>query len=303
MLKHEKILVTGSSGLIGSAVCAVFEAQGHEVRKFDIAEQQGGLGDVLSSADLDTAMKGCTGVIHLAAVSRVIWGEHDPEKCRETNVVGTQNVIDRICSGHPQPWLIFGSSREVYGQSDVLPVAECDPLHPMNHYARSKVEAEEAVTRAMGAGICGSIVRFSTVYGSVADHADRVIPIFCRAAIRDLPLRVEGAKNCLDITHVDDVADCISNIVSSLSEGSSLRPMHLTTGRGTSLSDLAQTVVRLVQRNSEIITTPPRDFDVTNFIGDPSFAESQIGWRARKPLETGLEELISQLREMDAAGP
>lgn len=295
-LKHEKILVTGSSGLIGTALCAVFESQGHEVRRFDIADQQNGFGDILSPTDLDVAMKDCTGVVHLAAVSRVIWGERDPEKCRETNVVGTRNVIGRLRSSDLRPWLIFGSSREVYGQSSVLPVAESDPLQPMNHYARSKVEAEQAVKQAMGAGIRASIVRFSTVYGATADHADRIIPAFCRAAINDLPLRVEGATNCLDITHVADVADCISNVANCLSEGKPLEPMHLTTGQGTTLSDLAHTVVHLAQSKSEIITTAPRDFDVTNFIGDPKFAETQIGWRPRIPLETGLKELISQFR-------
>lgn len=300
ILSHQKILVTGSSGLIGTAVCAVLESRGVEVRRFDIADRQNGFGDILAPTDLDVAMKDCTGIVHLAAVSRVIWGEHDPEKCRETNVVGTRNVIDRLHSGDPRPWLIFGSSREVYGKSSALPVAESDPLQPMNHYARSKVEAERAVKQAVGAGIRASIVRFSTVYGAIADHADRVIPAFCRAAISDLPLRVEGATNSLDITHVADVADCISNVANRLSEGKSLEPMHLTTGQGTSLSDLARAVVRLARSESEIITTAPRDFDVTNFIGDPRFAETQIGWRPRIPLETGLRELISRFRGKDA---
>lgn len=298
-MKHEKILVTGSSGLIGTAVCALLTSQGHDVRRFDIADQQGGFGDILAPTDLDLAMKGCTGIIHLAAVSRVIWGERDPEKCHETNVGGTQNIIDRLSSSEQQSWLIFGSSREVYGQSNLFPVTENNPFQPMNHYARSKVEAEQAVKQAMAAGICASVIRFSTVYGATADHADRVIPAFCRAAISDLPLMVEGATNSLDITHVADVADCISNVVNNLSEGKPLAPMHLTTGQGISLSDLAHTVVHLAQSKSEITTTAPRNFDVTNFIGDPKLAETQIGWQPKVSLETGLHELISQYREKD----
>lgn len=299
-MKHEKILVAGSSGLIGTAVCAVLESQGHEVRRFDIADQQDGFGDILAPADVDEAVKGCTGVVHLAAISRVIWGERDPEKCHETNVVGTRNIIDRLCSSGLRPWLIFGSSREVYGQSDTLPVTENDPPRPLNHYARSKVEAEQAVTQAMDAGMRASVLRFSTVYGAVADHADRVIPAFCRAAIKNLPLRVDGATTSLDITHVADVASCISNVANHLSEGKSLEPMHLTTGQGTSLSDLAHAVVHLAESDSEIITTAPRDFDVTNFVGDPKFAEAQIGWCPGVPLEIGLMELISQFRSKGA---
>lgn len=301
-MSQETILVTGSSGLIGTALCAVLKSQGHEVRKFDLTDQRGGFGDILSPNDLNTAMKGCTGVIQLAAVSRVIWGEHEPEKCFETNVIGTHNVIDCLRSNDLQPWLILGSSREVYGQSRALPVSESDPLQPMNHYARSKVAAEQAVRQAQEAGIRTSILRFSTVYGTIADHADRVIPAFCRAAIMNLPLRVEGTENCLDITHVTDVADCIANVVNSLARGQSFEPMHLTTGLGTSLSDLASAIIDLAVSKSEIITTPPRDFDVVNFIGDPTFAESQVGWRPKTMLETGLVELISRFRENIAVG-
>lgn len=295
-MAREKILVTGSSGLIGTAVCAVLEAQGHRVRRLDIADQHDGHGDILAPADLDVAIKDCTGVVHLAAVSRVVWGERDPARCHATNIIGTRNVLDRVVSSDLRPWLIFGSSREVYGQSLALPVGARAPLQPMNHYARSKVAAEQAVTQAMEAGICASIVRFSTVYGAITDHADRVIPAFCRAALRGLPLRIEGAANSLDITHVADVANCLADVANRLAAGKALEPMHLTTGNATSLTDLAHVVVRLAQSDSDLIAAPPRDFDVANFVGDPGFANSQIGWQPRIPLEAGLAELIAQFR-------
>jgi len=246
-------------------------------------------------------MKGCSGVIHLAAVSRVIWGERDPERCRKTNVVGTHNVIDHICLHDPQPWLIYGSSREVYGQCASQPVTEGAPLQPMNHYARSKVEGEQAVKQAMEAGIRASVLRFSTVYGSTTDHHDRVIPQFCRSALTDSVLGVEGAANSLDITHVSDVAGCIANVASSLSKGKSFEPMHLTTGHATSLTDLARTVVRLTRSNSEIITNEPRSFDVTCFAGDTQHATAQIKWRPKTLLETGLMNLIAEYLQKDWA--
>lgn len=293
-MARETILVTGSSGLIGTAVCAVLAARGHETRRFDIADRQGGYGDILAPTDLTAAIRGCTGVIHLAAVSRVIWGERDPQGCRETNVTGTCNIIGQLQSCDPQPWMILGSSREVYGQSPALPVSESTPLRPMNHYARSKVDAEKAVQRAIDEGLRAAILRFSTVYGSVEDHADRVIPAFCRAAIGGRPLRVEGAGNSLDITHVADVAGGIADVVECLGAGKSLTPMHLTTGQGTTLSELAQAVVHLARSGSAIIPAAPRDFDVANFIGDPALAEAQIGWRPRVSLTAGLSRLIRE---------
>ncbi|MCC5988227.1 MAG: NAD(P)-dependent oxidoreductase [Pararhodobacter sp.] len=289
--------MTGSDGLIGTALYAELQARGHALRRFDIADRQAGPGDILAPAALAAAMKGCSGVIHLAAVSRVVWGERDPRKCLETNVTGTRNVIEGVQARAPQPWLIFASSREVYGQSAMLPVSERSPLRPMNHYARSKVAGERDVMKASDDGIRAAILRLSTVYGSTGDHADRLVPAFCRAAVGGLPLRVEGARNSVDITHVADVAAVIANVAEALAAGQSFRPMHLTTGRATSLAGLARLVVRLARSESRIVTALPRDYDVSNFNGDPGLAQAQIGWRPRVSLEAGLAELIARFRQ------
>ena len=296
MVTRETILVTGSSGLIGTAVCAVLAARGHDARRFDIADHAGGHGDIRVPGDLAAALRGCAGVIHLAAVSRVIWGEQDPGTCRETNITGTQNIVAQLQRAGPQPWLILGSSREVYGQSPVLPVTEAAPLRPMNHYARSKVAAEEVVRTAMAAGLRAAILRFSTVYGASTDHADRVIPAFCRAAIRGAPLRVEGAGNSLDITHLSDVAASIADVAGLLALGHALPPIHLTTGRATRLGNLARLVVRLAGSDSPIVPAAPRAFDVANFTGDPASARARIGWRPGVALDSGLRALIAQIR-------
>lgn len=300
-MKLQKILVTGSNGLIGASVCDLFESLGHQIRRFDIADTTGGFGDIRSAENLASAMTDCTGVVHLAAVSRVIWGQQDPEGCFDTNVVGTQNVIDQMRASSLRPWLIFGSSREVYGQSEKLPVTQNTPLRPMNDYARTKVLAEQAIQRAQASGICTSVLRFSTVYGSAFDHRDRVIPAFCRAAIRNRSLRIEGTTNILDITHVSDVADCILDVADCLAAGKSLAPMHLTTGQGTSLIDLAHLILGLARSDSKIVTATRRAFDVSRFIGDPGFAQSQTGWSPKISLEAGLQDLIAQLRNGDAA--
>ena len=72
-------------------------------------------------------MAGVDGVIHLAAVSRVVWGQKNPELCWETNVTGVQNVLDAAREASSRPWVISASSREVYGEAEHLPVSEDMP--------------------------------------------------------------------------------------------------------------------------------------------------------------------------------
>lgn len=294
------ILVTGSDGLIGTAVCNALAAGGFVARGFDLNHTDRRHGDIRDAEGLRAAMRGCAGVIHLAAVSRVLWGQRDPEACRDTNVIGTQKVVETALQSAASPWLIFGSSREVYGQCPEQPVVESAPLRPMNTYARSKVAAEAIVQQATGQGLRGAILRFSTVYGDPRDHADRVIPAFCRAALAGRPLSVEGRDNSLDITHVSDVARAIVTAANRLEQGATLPPLHLTTGHATRLEDLARRIIRLAGSDSPVLFAPHRRFDVSTFAGDPAQAVAHLDWTPRMPLDTGLSLLIAQLRAAGA---
>lgn len=293
---RQRILVTGSNGLIGGAVISALAGRGAQTRGIDIRGIRGSRGDILDPVMLRKAMAGVTGVIHLAAVSRVIWGERDPTACLKTNVEGTQGVIECLRDVAPHAWLVLASSREIYGQSARLPVTEDQLARPMNTYARSKLAAERAVENARHDGLRAAILRFSTVYGTVTDPPDRLVPAFCRAAIEGRALHVEGTENCVDITHVRDVARAITDVAERLCAGAALPVMHLTTGSATPLVELARMVIDLARSRSPIRVMPPRHYDVSRFVGDPSRATACIGWQPRIGLEAGITELIDAIR-------
>ena len=284
------ILITGSEGLIGRALRAALEARGAEVVGLDLLGTGREHGDVRSLRRVRDAVDGCDGVVHLAAVSRVLWGEHDPEGCRSTNVGGLRNVLQALDERKRQPWLLFASSREVYGQPRRLPATEDTPLRPVNIYGRSKVEGERLVDDGRSRGARAATVRLSNVYGRARDHADRVIPAFLRAAISGAPLRVDGARCTFDFTHIDDT------IRGMVAKGQGLPPVHLVTGRPTTLGELAALVVALAGGKASITEAPPRSFDVARFCGSPERARKLLGWTPRVDLRDGLERLLQDLR-------
>lgn len=292
-----RILVTGSEGLVGTALRAALAARGAQVVGMDLAAIGDENGDVRDASRVRRAVSGCDGIVHLAAVSRVIWGERDPERCWTTNVGGLRHVVAAAQAEAQRPWLVFASSREVYGRPDVLPATEDTPLRPINVYGRSKVEGERIVQAARHGGLRAAIVRLSNVYGSARDHSDRVVPAFARAALRGSALHVEGAGHTFDFTHIDDTVRGLVALIDLLaSDRAAPPPIHLLTGRATCLGELASLAVRLAGGGASIRHAPPRSFDVSHFHGSPARAQSVLGWASRVRLRDGLRRLIEDLR-------
>jgi nucleoside-diphosphate-sugar epimerase len=293
-----RILVTGSEGLIGRALCPLLQARGHEVVRMDIAVADGGWHDVADTRAVVTHLDGCDGVIHLAACSRVVWGEADPFKCALVNVHGTLGVIAAARNLERKPWVLFASSREVYGDTPAgVLMREDAPRRPLNTYAYTKALGEDIVTSARGQGVCTMIVRLSGVYGDVLDHRDRVVPAYAYAAASGGRIVVQGSAKSFDFVHVSDAARGLLLATEQLARSaSSLATVHLVTGKPTTLGRLASiacsTAITLGRPNPEVVTTEALPYEVVTFAGDPSWARESLGWEAQVTIEEGFAHLI-----------
>ncbi len=289
------ILITGAAGLIGSALVEKLEKQGYEVISCDIRFRDNPLS--FFSEDIMPLLAKCTGVIHLAAISRVIHGELYPELCQKVNVDGTIQFLE-LCKSLPnKPWFIYASSREVYGEQKELPVAESASINPINNYAKGKAFIEEQVINLKGSNFNVAILRFSNVYGGLLDHSSRVIPALCINALKGDPIRIEGKECVFDFTYLDDVIEGIYLTVKYLqNEKSSLPAIHLTTNSPCTLENLAKTILKVTESDSRIDFYPPRNFDVTKFHGDFTRAKELLGWSPKHSLKVGLGKFIKSLQ-------
>lgn len=164
------------------------------------------IGDVRNAASLSQAMtKDVVGVIHLAAVSRVLWCLENEADCSDVNVRGTELVLDALKGG----WFIQASSREVYGNAKNMPVPEDTPHNPANVYGQSKADAEttimnyiSAATASGSKNINAIMLRFSNVYGSSADHRERLIPAIMTNALSHRPIQIVGGDQNVSLTLV-----------------------------------------------------------------------------------------------------
>lgn len=296
-----RVVVTGSEGLVGRELLAraASALAGWEIVPIDVALNPAS--DFRCSA-LWSSIGPFDGIIHLGAISRVAWGEAQPDLCRSVNVDGTMQVV--AAAEAQGAWLLFASSREVYGDPERLPVREDDRLAPVNHYGISKRDGENLVREAQKRGLRSSIVRLSSVYGNRRDHPDRAIPALVSHALAGRELVLTGGDHVFDFVHVRDVVDGLVILVEQLAAGAqSLPTVHLATGVATSLNALAALAVAVTGSASSIRSVSPRPFDVAGFVGDPRFASETFGWRAATDLRSGITEVADDLRRNGSLDP
>ena len=291
----KSILITGNCGLVGRSLTPILEGKGYTIKGLDLAN---GTGDICNAQHLKATLKDCIGVIHLAAVSRVVWGQQNPNLCWQTNAIASEDLLKLALESPLNPWVLVASSREVYGEARVLPVAEFAPLNPTNIYGLSKKYMEEKALESREAGLNTAVVRLSNVYGCTQDHRDRVLPAFCYNASNNLDLRVDGKENLFDFTHIYDVACGLTLVVEQLESGErNLPPLHLLPGIGTTLGQAALLAINAANSHSRIIEAPSRSYDVTRFVGNPDLAKQILGWHASVTPDQGIKKLVEAFKE------
>jgi nucleoside-diphosphate-sugar epimerase len=296
----ERILVTGSAGLIGTSLCRALRRRGIDVVELDLrAPSKADRGDITDAHRVSTALRHCAGVVHLAAIARVAPCEADPRSCWSTNVDGTHAVLR--AAEREGAWCLFTSSREVYGASTQRLVREDAQIAPINAYGRSKAAAEQLVEQARTAGLAAAVVRLANVYGSIDDYGERVVPAFVRRAVAQQPLLVEGEDRYLDFTHVDDVVEGLMLVINELRNGRTTSPVQLVSGRATTLGALARMVVDAARSGSAIQHAPPRAYAVPGFCGDGTLARTRLGWSPRVSLSDGVARMVLDMSRRTAA--
>lgn len=296
-----RVLVTGSSGLLGRPLCERLEEGGDSVDQYDLRAPPGGnhpesfeSRDILSREQLRSAVANANGVIHLAAVSRCAPAEADPAMAHRVNVEGTRNVLEAIQSvGRSNPWFLLASSREVYGEVRTVPVSEKFPVQPKAVYGRTKADAEAEVRRfaASNPGRA-TILRLTNLYGSPWDYPERVIPAFLTRARSGQPLEVRGPQQILDFLHVDDAVEAIVRSIGRFSKSDGeLEILNIASGIGCSLRELARQVIQLTGSGSAVREVSPATWTPSQFVADISRARSLLGWGPTIPLPQGLAEL------------
>jgi nucleoside-diphosphate-sugar epimerase len=275
-----RILVTGGSGFIGSALVKALLKDGHAVRVLDdnsrgAPRRLAGVeqhiefiaGDIRDAAAVDGAVRGVDEVHHLAFVNGTEFFYSAPELVLDVGVKGMVNVID-ACRAAGVGRLVLASSSEVYQTPPRVPTDESaplvvpDPANPRYSYGGGKIISElMAINHGRKFFERVLIFRPHNVYGPDMGF-EHVIPQFAlrlkrAAALHQtgmVPFEIHGdGRQTRSFCHVDDL---VRGVMVMRSKGEHLGIYHIGTTEEVAIGDVARRIAAHAGREIEFVSRP-----------------------------------------------
>lgn len=308
----KRVLVTGAGGFIGSQLVESLALGGADVRAFVRYNSRGdaGLlrqlppdvtreldvvaGDLRDTAAVDRAVRGVDLVFHLGAIISIPYSYKHPMETAETNFMGTLNVL-MACLSHDVERLVHTSTSEVYGTAQFTPMDESHPLQGQSPYSASKIGADKLVESFYRSYNLPSVtVRPFNTYGP-RQSARAVIPTIITQALTEDCIHLGNLDARRDFTYVRDTVDGFMRAARAADVVG--QELNLGTGTDISIGELADHIIRLVNRPVEITTEPermrPEKSEVMRLLSDNGLARRALGWEPAYSLEDGLRETIA----------
>jgi dTDP-glucose 4,6-dehydratase len=252
-------------------------------------------GDIRDPAIVKKAMEGHNAVVHFAAESHVDRSVNNSRIFVETNVLGTQTLLDQALAQKLEKF-VHVSTDEVYGSIDSGSWNEDEPLLPNSPYSASKA-ASDLLVRSyhITHGLNTSITRCSNNYGT-HHFPEKVIPLFVTNLLdgEKVPLYGDG-KNIRDWLHVDDHCRGIALVFNAGRAGETYN-----IGGGTELSNLELTELLLTstgRNESYVERVADRKGHDRRYSVSINKIRSELGYSPQVPFDQGLADVVQWYRD------
>ncbi|MEF3322321.1 dTDP-glucose 4,6-dehydratase [Gulosibacter sp. GYB002] len=312
-----KLLVTGGAGFIGSNFVRralndqLPGIEGAEIIVLDALTYSGVRenldpiadspryefvhGDICDAELLDKLMPRVDGVVHFAAESHVDRSVRDSSIFFETNVIGTQRLLDAALK-HGIDRFVHVSTDEVYGSIEEGEWTEEWPLEPNSPYAASKAGSDlvaRSYHRTHGMNI--SITRCSNNYGPY-HFPEKLIPLFVTNLLDDKHVPLYGTgENVRDWLHVDDHCRGIALVYTKGRAGE-----VYNIGGGTQLTnvEITKKILELMGKDwSYVDHVEDRKGHDLRYCVDITKIQNELGYEPQVPFEQGLANVVQWYRD------
>ena len=312
-----KLFVTGGAGFIGSNFVRM-ALGGHlpglenaDITVFDALTYSGTLtnlesvkdsprysfiqGDIRDEKAVRSALTGHDAIVHFAAESHVDRSVHNSRVFVDTNVVGTQTLLDQTLALGIERFVHI-STDEVYGSIETGSWDENEPLLPNSPYSASKAGSDLLVrSYHVTHGLNTSVTRCSNNYGP-HHFPEKVIPLFVTNLLdgHTVPLYGDG-KNIRDWLHVDDHCRGIALV---LADGRAGEIYNIGGGTELTNTELTDMLLSATGRDESFVErVADRKGHDRRYSVDIQKISSELGYVPQVDFATGLADVVQWYRD------
>lgn len=245
-------------------------------------------------------------VFHLAGLVHPAESREHPRDYYRVNVQGTVNVLEALRLACPQARLLFVSSSEVYGGSFTSStINEEAAPKPLNHYAASKLLAEQAALQYRQQNDLWTAVARPFNHSGPGQSPGFVVPDFCRQIAEAERIQVQSKKiSRLEVGNLSaekdflDVRDVVDAYVQLIERGTDGEIYNICSGKGTVIREILDTAVRLSRVDIEVEVSEKK-FHPLLFprqVGDNTKLHRTIDWKPCYNLEATILDTLEYWR-------
>ncbi len=309
-MKNKRVMVTGGAGFIGSNLAEKLAEENEVIILDDLSSGRvENIEELLKTRNvrfiqgsitelelLRSCFKDIDYVFHQAALASVPGSIEDPASSNNVNINGTLNVLIAARDNQISK-VVIASSCAVYGDPEVMPVAETVPTDPKSPYAVTKLASEYYCRVFNGVYDLPTVsLRYFNVYGKRQNPDSEyaaVIPKFISRILHERPPVIYGdGLQTRDFVFVKDVVR--ANILAARSKECGV--FNIGSGASKTIAELAATIIDLLGKDMKPVHEEQREGDIRYSYSDISKAQA-FGYKPEYTFEEGLRETVEWFKK------